>query len=341
MADLSLRDARERLGLTQAELAERAGVSRQLVGGVEAGRHTPAVDAALRLARALGLSVEELFGPSDPPALAVLGEPLAEGRPVMAGRVGDRLVAAPLASLALGDAAWAAPDGVVEGGAVRLLPGSQATGLVVVGCDPVLGICDALLNRGGTRRMLAVPGSSGAAAAAMAAGRAHAALVHGPRGSLPAPPVPVRRLHLARWRVGIGLGDGGRSASLEGVLAGAVPLVQREESAASQQALLRSAAAAGVTPPPAGATAGGHIEAARRAAVAGGAGVTFEPAAHRHGLDFLPLEVHDVEIWIDARWLDHPGARALGDLLASAEFTGRVELVGGYDLRDCGAVVTG
>ncbi len=336
---MSLRQAREQAGLTQAELAERAGVSRQLVGGVEAGRHVPSVDAAIGLARALGVSVEDLFAPPEGAAAAVLGGPLAEGEAVLAGRVGERLVAVPLGSLALGDAAWAAPDGVIEGGAVRLLPGAQAAGLVVVGCDPVLGICDALLNRGGARRMVAVPGSSGAGIDALAAGRAHAAVVHGPEGRLPAPPVAARRLHLARWRVGIGLGEGGRASSLEDVLAGAVPLVQREESAASQQALLRSAARAGIAPPPPAARAGGHIEAARRAALTGGAGVTFEPAAHRHGLGFLPLEVHDVEIWIDARWVDHPGARALGDLLVAPEFRRRVDLVGGYDLRDCGAVL--
>lgn len=335
---MSLRQGREQAGLTQAELAERAGVSRQLVGGVEAGRHVPSVDAAIGLARALGVSVEDLFAPPEGEAVSVLGAPLVEGEAVLAGRVGERLVAAPLGTLSLGDAAWATPDGVIEGGTVRLLPGAQATGLVVVGCDPVLGICDALLNRGGTRRMVAVPGSSGAGMDALAAGRAHAAVVHGPEGRLPAPPVAARRLHLARWRVGIGVG-GGRATALEDVLAGAVPLVQREGSAASQQALLRSAARAGIAPPPAGARAGGHIEAARRAALTGGAGVTFEPAAHRHGLDFLPLEVHDVEIWIDARWVDHPGARALGDLLVAPEFRRRVDLVGGYDLRDCGAVL--
>jgi DNA-binding XRE family transcriptional regulator len=339
MSESSLRGARERLGLTQVELARRAGVSRQLVSGVEAGRHVPSVDAAIGLARVLGVSVERLFGPSQAPAVSVLGAPLVEGEPVLAGHVGDRLAAAPLGTLAQGDAGWASADGVVEDGAVRLLAGARATGLVVVGCDPVLGICDALLNRDGARRMVAVSGSSGAGITALAAGRAHAALVHGPEGRLPAPPVAARRVHLARWRVGIGLGEAGRSASLEGVLAGAVPLVQREESAASQQALARSAARAGVALPPAAATAGGHIEAARRAASTGAAGLTFEPAARRHGLGFLLLEVHDVEIWIDARWVDHPGARALGDLLVASAFRSRVELVGGYDLGACGTVL--
>ncbi len=56
-----LRRRRLELGLTQTELALAAGVSRQLVAAVEAGVNTPAVDAGLRLARALGCAVEELF----------------------------------------------------------------------------------------------------------------------------------------------------------------------------------------------------------------------------------------------------------------------------------------
>jgi transcriptional regulator with XRE-family HTH domain len=59
--DCSLRRRRLQLGLTQSELAISAGVSRQLVAAVEAGANTPAVDAALRLAQALGCSAEDLF----------------------------------------------------------------------------------------------------------------------------------------------------------------------------------------------------------------------------------------------------------------------------------------
>jgi DNA-binding XRE family transcriptional regulator len=331
-----LRAAREHAALTQAELAERAGVSRQLVTSAEAGRHAPAVDAALRIARVLGEPVETLFG--EAPAAAarsVLGGPLREGEAVVAGRVGSRLSASPLAGLAAGDASWAMPDGIVEGGEVRLFAGAQPAGLVVVGCDPVLGLCDQLLSRSGGRAVVAVAGTTGSAVAALAGGRAHAALVHGPDGGLPEPPGPVRRVHVTRWRVGIGLGARRRAWTLEAVLAGRVPLVQREESAASQQALVR---AAGGAVPPAAARARGHVEAARHAAIAGWAAVTFEPAAHQHGLAFLPLEGHRVELWLDERWLDHPGAQALLNLLRSAAFRERVRLVGGYDLEGCGGL---
>ena len=56
-----LREAREGRGWTQAELAERIGVSRKTVNTVENGVFIPSTVVALKLARALGCSVEELF----------------------------------------------------------------------------------------------------------------------------------------------------------------------------------------------------------------------------------------------------------------------------------------
>ena len=61
--------------------------------------------------------------------------------------------------------------------------------------------------------------------------------------------------------------------------------------------------------------------------------MTFEPAARHHGLAFIPLETHVVELWIDERWMDHPGAAALARLLGADGFRARVDLVGGYDLE--------
>ncbi|MGD9697215.1 MAG: helix-turn-helix domain-containing protein [Thermoleophilia bacterium] len=337
--DHPLRRARGAAGLTQAQLAARAEVSRQAVGAVEAGRHLPAVDAALRIAAALGTSVEELFGAAaSPEPPLVLGGSIGEGAPARLGRVGGRRVLAPLLGPAASDGAWWAADAVIEGGGVRELPGARSDGFVVVGCDPALGMCEALLAGAGPGRLVAIPGSSGAAVAALADGAAHAALVHGPAGALGAPPVPVRRVAVARWRVGVAVHPRRRAGSLEPIAAGRIPLVQRDPSAASQQALVRAMGAAGGAAP-AGPLAGGHIEAARRAAAEGCAAVTFEPAAHAHGLRFLPLETHDVELWIGMAWADHPGARALCDLLASAAFRERVALVGGYELDRCGAAV--
>ena len=56
-----LKDRRTELGLTQADLAERCGVSRKTVNTVENGVFVPSTLLALKLARALALPVEQLF----------------------------------------------------------------------------------------------------------------------------------------------------------------------------------------------------------------------------------------------------------------------------------------
>ncbi len=57
----TLREARTAAGLTQAQLAERIGVSRKTVNTVENGVFIPSTVLALKLAQALGTSVEALF----------------------------------------------------------------------------------------------------------------------------------------------------------------------------------------------------------------------------------------------------------------------------------------
>ncbi len=56
-----LRDERARRNLTQAELATMVGVSRKTINTVENGVFIPSTVLALRLARAVGTSVESLF----------------------------------------------------------------------------------------------------------------------------------------------------------------------------------------------------------------------------------------------------------------------------------------
>jgi putative molybdopterin biosynthesis protein len=164
-----LRLARQARGFSQQQLAGMAGVSRQAVSAVEAGHSDPSLRVAFALAQALGLTVEEVFGPADlaPPVAAIpVAPPDAPGGRVLLAPVGDRLVALPLR----GDAA--AGMGFVAAGGQAALPAAlpatalpasdaaaQAAGpaagpaagtiavrpigpprptLVVAGCDPAL-----------------------------------------------------------------------------------------------------------------------------------------------------------------------------------------------------------
>jgi len=56
-----LKDVRSELGLTQAQLAEAVGVTRKTINTVENGVFVPSTLLALKIARALGRTVEELF----------------------------------------------------------------------------------------------------------------------------------------------------------------------------------------------------------------------------------------------------------------------------------------
>ena len=58
---VTLKAVRQEAGLTQAELAERAGVSRKTVNTIENGGFTPSVTVALLLAQALDVPLAELF----------------------------------------------------------------------------------------------------------------------------------------------------------------------------------------------------------------------------------------------------------------------------------------
>lgn len=148
----TLRRAR---GLSQRALAEAAEITRQAVGAVEAGRMQPSVSIALRLARALGTTVEELFGdePASEPARERVAVARIAGRQIVHRLENDQLAIEP------GDA-----------------PGTTA---FVAGCEPAVGLLarHAALRALGVR-VLWLPMTNREATAALAAGTVHAAVVH-------------------------------------------------------------------------------------------------------------------------------------------------------------------
>ncbi|WP_227396252.1 helix-turn-helix transcriptional regulator [Jeotgalibacillus aurantiacus] len=57
----SVKEWRMRNGLTQQELADRMGITRQTIGLIEKGDYAPSVLLALRMAAVMGVRVEDLF----------------------------------------------------------------------------------------------------------------------------------------------------------------------------------------------------------------------------------------------------------------------------------------
>ena len=56
-----IRERREAMGWSQAELAERLAVSRQTVNAIETGKYDPSLPLAFKLARLFEESIEALF----------------------------------------------------------------------------------------------------------------------------------------------------------------------------------------------------------------------------------------------------------------------------------------
>ena len=57
-----VRKLREQHGqMTQAELGEFIGVTRQTVAAIEKGQYSPSLESAFRIARVFGVSIGEVF----------------------------------------------------------------------------------------------------------------------------------------------------------------------------------------------------------------------------------------------------------------------------------------
>src|SRR5687767_2713130 len=115
-----LREKRQSLGLSQKQLADMAGITRQAVSAVEANQYSPATSVALQLARALRCRLEELF------SIKIGGEVVdgellgaipkgADKIRAQVTQVGDRLLVRPLDGFGELTSLSATADGLVIG----------------------------------------------------------------------------------------------------------------------------------------------------------------------------------------------------------------------------------
>ena len=58
-----IREKREALGMTQIEVAEKAGVDRNYIGMVERGERNPSYLSLIKIAKGLNMTVDQLIKP--------------------------------------------------------------------------------------------------------------------------------------------------------------------------------------------------------------------------------------------------------------------------------------
>jgi len=57
----SLKDYRKEKDITQADLAEEVGVSRQTINAIETGKYDPSLELAFKIAEFFDTNVEKIF----------------------------------------------------------------------------------------------------------------------------------------------------------------------------------------------------------------------------------------------------------------------------------------
>lgn len=61
MKNLKLKSARAALDLSQEELAQKCGVSRQTISAIEKGDYNPTINLCIKICKVLGKTLDELF----------------------------------------------------------------------------------------------------------------------------------------------------------------------------------------------------------------------------------------------------------------------------------------
>ncbi|PKB65414.1 MAG: hypothetical protein BZY80_00325 [SAR202 cluster bacterium Io17-Chloro-G2] len=371
----NLRGRRVQAGLSQQEMAGRADISRQAYAAVESGKATPSTAVALRLARALNTSVDNLFSLWDdlPPVMEAelvgtsqesSGNESGSPRRTTLTPVGDRLLARPmLTGFGLARYGLVAADGVILSGGgttsnVMVQPldrvEMQTPCVSLLGCDPSVGILETSLRQRGVRLAWVEEGSF-QALGGLSRGEAHIAGCHlrdEATGLYNHPwaqrmlPFEYTLIAFATWQQGLMVAAGNPKGItvIEHLARPDVTIVNRPSGSGSRSLLDRLFDAQGI---PGEQVQGydrelrGHLEVA--AAVASGladAGVGVHAAASALGLDFLPLEEERYDLAVPNHFLNEPAVQTLLELLRTPSVQRKVEALAGYDVAGMGVPVS-
>jgi molybdate-binding protein/DNA-binding XRE family transcriptional regulator len=357
---------RRKRGLSAAWLAEEVGVSRQTIYSIEAGSYIPNTAVGLRLARALEVTVEELFtlpadispepGRSEPVEILPGSDTVRAGQPVQLCRVDKRLMAS-----APSPVPWYLPasDAVIG----TALPGRKAKAqiydpdagfrnrLLVAGCDPAISVLARHVRSAGIELILAHRNSS-QALALLKEGAVHIAGTHlrdeatgesnTPQIGRLFPKNAVALFSYGVWEEGIVTASGNPKAirGVEDFSRKDVRIVNREPGAGSRLLLdtqlkrlkIDARKIAGYED-----LAPGHLAAASK--VRNGDAdccLATRAAARLFGLGFTPVVSERYDLAIRRQHLELPAIQTLLDTLNRSGFRRDLAGIGGYDAKMSG-----
>lgn len=358
-----LRHYRQLAGLSQNQLAEQAGVTRQAISLIESGQNIPSVLVALRLARIFCLPVEDLF--SLPPDNQDIwhtpeGTEVQPGDRVLPAIIGERKVAHRLDILAqpqmlpqISEALTVAET--IPGNQIRVAhPGKTITAdwTIVSGCDIGLALLTGHSASGEVMRQtrsLWLNADNSKAIRQLLAGDVHIAAVHSPAisdGQVRDCGMDIRKVRFAcselGWIVKHGNPLGFRGAA--DLLEKSFRLVNRPPGAGARRLLDRLLAEAQIDPKMVSQyhfTVSGHLQVAQ--AISEGLadiGIGIASAATAARLDFLPIQQETCDLWIPSAYLQLDGVQRILQTLSSDVFRRDLRSFGPYDVHKTGQMIT-
>jgi putative molybdopterin biosynthesis protein len=360
---------RKSRGVAASDLARRVNVSRQTIYAIEAGTYVPKTEVALRLARELEVTVDELF--LLPAGVQKSPEPLAadvlsatapvKGQPVRICPIGSRWVGVPVSA-----SPYYMPeaDGIIKrtgktngrADLVVFAKGETAQKrLLLAGCDPATGLLSRMVERISGVEIISAAASSKLALTWLQEGKVHIAGSHLEdlktgefnlpyiRKEFPGEDFSV--VTFARWEEGLVLGAGNpkRIRKIGDLGRKNVRFVNREPGSGSRALLDKLLEQAGMEAQKIqgyGRIAYGHLAAAY-CVVSGEADVCLatRSAARTFGLDFIPLHSERYDLVMRRRTADLPAIKAFLDVLQRATLRRKLEVLAGYDTSETGAMV--
>jgi molybdate-binding protein/DNA-binding XRE family transcriptional regulator len=353
-------ERRRASGLSQGTLARDAGISRQALSAIESGAAVPSTAVALRLARALGCAVEALFSlaVADEIEVTLSEDSLrdATSRRAVMGRVAGRWIAHPLDADrvdAVADAELFERDGRMLARPLDDLD-AIARRVLVIGCDPALGLLAGAAARAGVD-VCWVTATSARALDAVARREAHVGGLHlydpdREEHNLPFVEDRLRDracvvVELARTEEGLVVAaDNPKAiAGVADLVSPEVRLMNRPVGAEARALLDRELDAHGISRTLVFGyeeLAPSHVAVAR--AIAAGradAGIATASVARAHGLGFLPLHHERFDLVIPTEHLAlEPVARLLS-ILDGRTFRRQLAAIDGYDTSHTGREV--
>ncbi|MCW5317102.1 helix-turn-helix domain-containing protein [Nostoc sp. KVJ3] len=365
----NLKSIRTRLGMSQQDLANIASVTRQTISGVESGLYAPSVAITLRLAKALGCQVEDLFWlERDLPEIeAVLAKPVPNGQQlrISIARVGGQWIAYPL----IGKDAFrqdmipADGEGTSQAGTnkvrVRLLDDNLDTlhnTVVIAGCAPVISLWARATERWHPQlRVQYNFANSMAALHSLCRGEAHIAGMHlydPETGEYNTPFVrdvlagrEAVLITLGVWEEGLVLKPGNPMGirTVKDLVAGGGTIVNREIGSGSRMLLEQTLQKEQI---PFDAVQGfdnilkSHQDVAQAVGLGiADAGMSTASVATAFGLGFIPLHQSRYDLVILKEYLEVAPVQQLLSTLGHRMVHSQFEILGGYDISKIGEVV--